>query len=127
MPYFWICTCHEGLIRKKICLLKLSKVFEGLYFYYCNSNFPSLNTDQCQSTSAWVTGTRPSLTCHDLCPSRGPLFKGNIADPDEKRHYVACWYGVTAGCVDCPGGLYFNEKEQACLYQGQYFTKPAST
>lgn len=78
--------------------------------------------DECVTTQKWHPAT--TYACPDTCPSKGPKFSGNIADGYQKRQYVACWLGVTVGCVACPGNLEFNEKENACLYEGKYITEP---
>ncbi|XP_057290366.1 uncharacterized protein LOC130613067 [Hydractinia symbiolongicarpus] len=87
----------------------------------CNQCLYSMD-DACHTTQSWAPV--PTYTCPDECPSRGPNFKGNIRDPSQSKHYVACWNGVTVGCVNCPAGLEFNEEKNACLYEGQYYTKP---
>jgi len=78
--------------------------------------------DECVTTEPW----EPAVTfeCPDKCPHRGPAFSGNIADPGNAKQYVACFYGVTVGCIACPHGLLFNEAENACLYSGKYLTEP---
>ena len=78
--------------------------------------------DQCVTTQAWAPAT--TFQCPDLCPQRGPTFRGNIADPNEARHYIGCWDGVTAGCVACPAPLLFNEPWNGCLWDGLYNTQP---
>ncbi|XP_057290628.1 uncharacterized protein LOC130613295 [Hydractinia symbiolongicarpus] len=88
----------------------------------CNQCMYSID-DPCYTTKSWIAPV--TYTCPDECPSRGPTFQGNIADPAEDRHFVACWNGVTVGCVNCPAGLLFNEYENACLYEGKYLTKPS--
>ncbi|XP_057290063.1 uncharacterized protein LOC130612731 [Hydractinia symbiolongicarpus] len=87
----------------------------------CNQCLYGLN-DPCHTTQTWVPEVR--YTCPDICPARGPDFKGNIRDSTEPRHYVGCWNGVTVGCVNCPKPLLFNEQENACLWEGKYLTKP---
>ncbi|XP_057290660.1 uncharacterized protein LOC130613327 [Hydractinia symbiolongicarpus] len=79
-------------------------------------------TDACYTTQTWAT--KPTFNCPDECPSRGPNFKGNIRDPTQPKHYIACWKGVTVGCVNCPHPLEFNETWNACLYEGKYKTQP---
>ncbi|XP_057290438.1 uncharacterized protein LOC130613128 [Hydractinia symbiolongicarpus] len=79
-------------------------------------------SDPCHTTKSWVPEVQ--YTCPDICAARGPNFKGNIRDNNEPRHYVACWNGVTVGCVNCPKPLLFNEQEGACLWEGKYLTKP---
>jgi len=54
----------------------------------------------------------------------GPHFSGNVNDPNNKRQYVACWRGVTAGCIACPGTLEFNRRWNACLFKGQFKQVP---
>ncbi|XP_066918654.1 uncharacterized protein [Clytia hemisphaerica] len=78
--------------------------------------------DECVTTQKWEPAT--TFACPDKCPARGPDFTGNIKDDHEPRQYVACWKGVTVGCIACPGNLKFNEKENACLYEGKYLTAP---
>lgn len=80
--------------------------------------------DACATTQKWQPAT--TFQCPDKCPHFGPEFSGNVADPSNDKQYVACWMGVTVGCVACPSGLLFNEKENACLYQGKYITAPLS-
>ena len=91
-----------------VLILKFSFFFETL--------------DSCVTTKSW----KPAVTyhCPDLCPKYGPDFSGNIYDPFNYQQYIACWNGVTVGCVACPAGLEFNEQQNACLYHGQYFTEP---
>ena len=74
------------------------------------------------TTKVWT----PAATsyCPDMCPSMGHSFSGNMKDQSNNHHYVACWHGVTAGCVNCPGNLMFNEEYNACLYDGKYHTEP---
>ena len=81
--------------------------------------------DDCVTTIPWD----PVVTyhCPDMCGARGPDTSGNIEDPYNLNHYIACWNGVTVGCVKCPGNLQFNEEENACLYEGIYLTQPQST
>ena len=79
-------------------------------------------SDDCVTTQEWKPAT--TFECPDVCPTRGPDFDGNIADPSNKRQYVGCFKGITVGCVACPGVLEFNEKENACLYEGKYLTRP---
>jgi len=78
-------------------------------------------TDPCTTTQNWL---KPSSTfsCPDLCPARGVHFSGNIADPNQGGQYIACWNGMTVGCVACPSTLLFNEQENACLYEGRFMT-----
>ena len=83
-----------------------------------------LFTDECVTTQPWKPAT--TLPCPDLCPSRGPEFSGNLLDPVNFNQYVACWRGVTAGCIACPKGLEFNEQWNACLFDGIFKTQPLS-
>ena len=78
--------------------------------------------DSCVTTKPW----KPAVTyhCPDVCPEYGPYQSKNLADPYNRHQYVACWKGVTVGCIACPAGLEFNEKYNACLYHGEYFTEP---
>lgn len=50
-------------------------------------------------------------------------FTGNIKDPYDPFHYVACLNGKLIGCINCPAGLQFNEKWNACLYEGKFKTE----
>lgn len=65
--------------------------------------------------------------------SRGPDFSGNLADPNNKYQYVACWKSVKVGCMRCPDDykgemtVEFNEEENACLYNGKFMTMPMDT
>ncbi|XP_066934995.1 uncharacterized protein [Clytia hemisphaerica] len=79
--------------------------------------------DDCVTTQPWEPAT--TLKCTDICPTRGPEFSGNIEDPHSPFQYIACWKGVTVGCVACPSGLQFNEKWNACLFDGIYKTAPS--
>ena len=78
--------------------------------------------DACVTTAKWYPAT--TFECPDKCPHEGPYFSGNIEDPHNPHQYVACWKGVTVGCVACPSGLKFNRKWNACLFDGIYKTKP---
>lgn len=78
--------------------------------------------DECYTTKAWTSAA--TSFCPDMCPKKGPKYSGNVYDHSNYNHYVACWNGVTVGCVNCPGGLLYNEEYNACLYEGQYHTKP---
>ncbi|XP_066925987.1 uncharacterized protein [Clytia hemisphaerica] len=77
--------------------------------------------DECLTTEAW----KPASTydCPDICGRMGPEGRMNIRDPQQPRQYVACWNGMTVGCVKCPGNLLFNETFNACLYDGKYWTQ----
>ena len=79
--------------------------------------------DDCVTTDKW----HPAVTyeCPDVCPKYGYDFSGNVNDPHNPRQYVACWEGVTVGCIACPSGLWFNQKWNACLYEGKFKTLPA--
>ena len=77
--------------------------------------------DQCITTNKFEPAS--TYYCPDECPYRGPKFSGNINDPRNPNQYVACFEGVTVGCVACPSGLQFNEKWNACLYEGRYKTE----
>ena len=72
--------------------------------------------DQCLTTKKWSPAT--TYSCPDVCPKMGPQFSGNINDPNNKYQYIACWEGVTVGCIACSRGLIFNRRWNACLYQG---------
>ena len=78
--------------------------------------------DECITTKKWEPAT--TFFCPDECPTRGHDISGNIADPSNPRQFVACFNGVTVGCVACPGVLEFNESENACLYEGKFLTRP---
>ena len=88
----------------------------------CNQCLYSKN-DECITTKPWEPAT--TYNCPDICSKYGPDYSGNIADPSQPRQYVGCWLGVTVGCIACPGNLMFNEKENACLYEGKYITEPS--
>jgi hypothetical protein len=77
--------------------------------------------DDCVTTEKWHPAT--TFECPDKCPHYGPNHSGNVADPYNPRQYVACWKGVTVGCIACPGVLEFSEKWNACLYEGKYMTQ----
>ena len=79
-------------------------------------------SDDCVTTEPWTPVT--TFECPDKCPNRGPHFSGNIADPSKPHQYVACFQGATVGCIACPKGLQFDEKWNACLYNGIYKTQP---
>ena len=98
-------------------VLILDKYTQNLIWY------DILFTDNCVTTQPWKPAT--TLKCPDLCPSRGPEFDGNLLDPVNVNQYVACWRGTTVGCIACPKGLEFNEKWNACLYDGIYKTQPS--
>uniref|UniRef100_A0A7M5UQ97 Chitin-binding type-2 domain-containing protein n=1 Tax=Clytia hemisphaerica TaxID=252671 RepID=A0A7M5UQ97_9CNID len=87
----------------------------------CNQCLNSKN-DACFTTKPWKPVK--SYICPDMCPNRGHNFSGNIPDPYIPYQYIACWKGVTIGCVKCPSNLQFNEEANACLYDGLYYTKP---
>ncbi|XP_066934557.1 uncharacterized protein [Clytia hemisphaerica] len=110
--------CVDGKPSCQVCWPKNLEFSEK-----CNQCLYSAH-DECVSTVAFS----PAVTsfCPDKCPHRGPKFSGNIADSDNNKHYIACWEGVTVGCVDCPKGLLFNEQWNACLYNGVHITKPGS-
>ena len=78
--------------------------------------------DECITTKPWEAAA--TYFCPAKCPHKGPNFSGNIPDPYNSQQYVACWKGVTVGCIKCPYGLEFNEKWNACLYEGKYKTEP---
>ena len=96
---------------------KWKYVWNDKYHYYLVTLL-----DSCLTTKKWA----PAVTyqCPDVCPQRGHDFTGNMHDPYIPTQYVACWKGVTVGCIACPPGLEFNQKRNACLYHGQYFTEP---
>ena len=78
--------------------------------------------DACVTTEKWHPA--PKLECPDICPKYGHKFSGNVADGKNPDQYVACWNGITAGCIKCPAGLLFNEKWNACLYEGKFKSLP---
>ena len=59
-------------------------------------------------------------SCPDLCPSRGVYFSNNTADPNNSSHYIACFNGVTIGCVPFPSGFVYDEEKNACLCPSGY-------
>ena len=77
--------------------------------------------DECVTTQPWEPAT--TFECPDKCPARGPHFSGNIGDRHNPHQYIACFHGQTVGCIACPKGLQFNEKWNACLYEGKYKTE----
>ena len=79
--------------------------------------------DDCVTTKKWHPAT--TFECPDKCPHYGPDFSGNVADPSNSHQYIGCWKGVTVGCVACPGNLEFNQKENACLFEGEFLTEPS--
>ncbi|XP_066934001.1 uncharacterized protein [Clytia hemisphaerica] len=119
VPYYknYFVQCVGGLAFCQACF-PLSLEFSQT----CNQCLYS-KYDDCLTTQKWHPAT--TFACPDKCPHYGPEFSGNIEDPDQPRQYVACWKGVTVGCVACPGNLKFNQKENACLYDGKYLTEPS--
>ena len=91
-------------------------------FTFTFTYFSIVALDACYTTAAWTPEER--YDCPDECKKYGYDFQGNVADPNEKRHYVGCWNGATMGCVNCPKGLLFNQQWNACLYDGIHFTRP---
>ena len=91
------------------------------YSQGCNQCLYS-KKDECVTTKKWAPAT--TFSCPDMCPGRGHDFSGNMYDPYNTHQYVACWQGVTVGCIICPANLKFNQEENACLYEGKYFTEP---
>jgi len=87
----------------------------------CNQCLYSKHED-CVTTKPW----EPVVTyhCPDMCGSRGHKHSGNIQDPYNNAQYIACWNGITVGCIKCPASLLFNEDENACLYEGIHLTEP---
>jgi len=79
--------------------------------------------DECVTTQRWEPAT--TFQCPDACSAYGPRHSGNVADQQNSRQYVACWKGVTVGCVACPGELEYNQQWNACLYEGIYKTQPS--
>ena len=83
--------------------------------------------DDCRTTATWEP--EEQLPCPDMCTSKGPEFTGNLYDPKESTHYVACFEGMTVGCIRCPKKssgerLEFNQEYNECLYDGLYHTEP---
>jgi len=109
--------CSNGLASCQPCFPLTLEFSEN-----CNQCLFAKN-DECVSTQPWDAAT--TFDCPDKCPHRGPSFSGNIADPHNAHHYVACWYGQTVGCVPCPKGLKYNEKWNACLFKGLFKTQPS--
>ena len=72
--------------------------------------------DECVTSKPFKPAT--TFACPDICPKEGPHFSGNLPDPHQPRQYVACWKGVTVGCITCPQRLIFNRRWNACLYEG---------
>ena len=92
------------------------------YSQECNQCLYSAG-DECITTRKWAPAT--TFDCPDACPEYGPDYSKNVADKSNDRQYVACWKGVTVGCIACPGNLKFNEAQNACLYEGKYLTEPS--
>ncbi|XP_066935844.1 uncharacterized protein [Clytia hemisphaerica] len=109
--------CSNGLAYCQACF-PLSLEFSQT----CNQCLHN-KYDDCVTTQKWHPAT--TFSCPDKCPHYGPHFSGNVEDPSNDRQYVACWKGVTVGCIACPGNLKFNQKENACLYEGKYLTEPS--
>lgn len=74
--------------------------------------------DDCSTTKPWLPAT--SFSCPNECARRGHKFSGNVVDPYQPRQYVACWEGMTVGCIACPAELIFNEETNACLEEDQH-------
>ena len=98
---------------------------------YCQSCWPSIlefseqcnqclynRNDDCVTTQIFKPAT--TLQCPDRCPFQDPDFSGNIADPNNDRHYIACWKGLTVSCIACPGQLKYNVKENLCRVEIEY-------
>ena len=113
-PHYFL-QCSNGLAYCQACW-PLSLEFSEP----CNQCLYA-RKDECVSTAPWAPAT--TFECPDKCPHRGPNFSGNIADPNNPHQYVACFHGATVGCIACPKGLQFNEKWNACLYEGKYKTE----
>ena len=78
--------------------------------------------DDCIVTTAWDPAV--SYFCPDKCPYlKEKKFTGNIEDPYNPRHYIACYMGRTVGCITCPGKLEFNQDWNACIYYGKHKTE----
>ncbi|XP_066927396.1 uncharacterized protein [Clytia hemisphaerica] len=108
--------CSNGLAYCQACWPLSLEFSEG-----CNQCLYN-KYDDCVTTKPWEPAT--TFECPDKCPARGPHFSGNIEDDHNPHQYVACFHGQTVGCIACPKGLQFNEKWNACLYEGKYKTEP---
>ena len=104
----YILQCSNGLAYCQACWPLSLEFSEG-----CNQCLYA-RKDKCVNTRPWSPAT--TYECPDKCPHRGLQFSGNIADPYNPNHYVACFQGATVGCIACPRGLQFNEKKNTCLY-----------
>ena len=89
-----------------------------MFIYYLWSSY----LDECYTTDTWVPAS--TYECPDMCTQYGPDYDGNVNDPGNPHHYVACWKGVTMGCVACPGNLMFNMRNNSCMYDGEHYTMP---
>uniref|UniRef100_A0A7M5XDF4 Chitin-binding type-2 domain-containing protein n=2 Tax=Clytia hemisphaerica TaxID=252671 RepID=A0A7M5XDF4_9CNID len=116
-PHYFV-QCSNGLAYCQACWPLSLEFSEG-----CNQCLYS-KYDECVTTQPWEPAT--TFYCPDKCPHYGPEFSGNVEDPNNPHQYVACWKGVTVGCIACPAGLLFNQKWNACLYEGKYKTEPES-
>jgi len=113
-------SCMGGIAYCQPCF-PLTLVFKE----ECNQCVYSME-DSCYTTQPYTQSTLPAFDCPSgRCPSRDEDFSGNVADPNERRHYIACWKGMVTGCVTCPYPLLFNEEENSCLYDGKYMTEPS--
>ena len=108
--------CSEGKAYCQACW-PLNLVFSK----DCNQCLYNQN-DECYTTKTWTSA--PTYHCPDMCAKYGPNYSGNMYDHYNLHHYVACWKGITVGCINCPKGLLYNEKHDACLYEGHYYTEP---
>lgn len=76
--------------------------------------------DECHVTQRFEPVT--TIACPDVCVHYGPDFSGNIKSPISKKHYVACWKGVTVACIACPKRSIFSEQDNSCIW-GWNFNK----
>ena len=84
------------------------------------SNFQFFS-DECTETPNYPA--EPTYFCPNKCIHKPKGFTGNIRDPYNQRHFVACLNGALVGCIKCPGGLKYNQKWNACLYEGKFKTE----
>ena len=113
-PHYFI-QCSNGLAYCQACW--------PLNFEFSEPCNQCMNNrkDECVTTKK--SNPVPTFVCpEDMCPQRGLHFSGNIADPSNPHQYIACFHGNTVGCIACPKRLKFNEKRNACLYEGKFKT-----
>ncbi|XP_066918702.1 uncharacterized protein [Clytia hemisphaerica] len=108
--------CSDGVASCQACWPS-SLVFKE----DCNQCLYSQH-DECVTSKPFKPAT--TFACPDICPQQGPKFSGNINDPNQPRQYVACWKGVTVGCISCPPKLVFNRRWNACLHSGGFKQVP---